>query len=500
MTLGQELANGVSRALEPSGIGQKPIAAHCCGSSEPGPVSTVSTVSTVSNSALKISDPSLRPTQTIGVPDRDSFQNDAEYRAFVERILSDYNIRLGVAKRQQLGYPIYHARDNVEELDLTPLDRFAASYINNVGDPFESTGAFASHSHGFEVGVLQWFANLFSLQDFWGYCSSGGSESNLEALFIARENLPTACTFVSREAHFSVFKALRVLRMPHVVIDCDEQTGEILYDELEQALKSSPYRHAIVVATCGTTMRGAIDSPRRIVDSLRRSGITKHFLHVDAALSGIYVPLLDSHILDFAHVPISSIAVSGHKFLGVPIPCGAFLVRKTFVENMASDNVQYIRSNDLPMSCSRNGLAPLYLWLMLSELGCQRIKADAIRCIKFAREMTDTLNAAGIEAHLNPMSITVVIKDGVDDDFARAWQLATTGNICHVVVMPHIRKEVLSQFCEAIIDHQSRDKSVYGKAMKRLGQAQLSPTCLRTLSIEERLEQGATEHHEDSVS
>lgn len=293
-------------------------------------------------------------TQTIAVPDRDAFSSDEEYKGHIERILSDYDTRLEVAKRQQLGYPIYHARDNVEELDLSPLDRFSTSALNNVGDP-QNVGVFASHTHGFEVGVLRWFADLFHLEEFWGYVSSGGSESNLEALFIARETLPSAMTYVSSEAHFSIFKALRVLRMPYVVIQTSK-AGEMNYDDLERALNASPYRHAIVVATCGTTMRGAIDCPRTIVDLLVACQITEYYLHVDAALSGIFVPLLDPHMLSFADVPISSIAVSGHKYLGVPIPCSVCLVRRKFIEGMSSSQVQYIGSNDLPMSCSRNGL------------------------------------------------------------------------------------------------------------------------------------------------
>ena len=274
--------------------------------------------------------------------------------------------------------------------------------------------------------------------------------------------------------------------MPHVVIDVDDR-GEMRYDDLERALRSSPFRHAIVVATCGTTMRGAIDSPTRIVELMRACGITSHFLHVDAALSGIYVPLLDPHLLSFSEVPISSIAISGHKFLGVPIPCGAFLVRRSLVDNISQSNVEYIRSKDLPMSCSRNGLAPLYLWLMLSELGRARIKADALRCMEYAQEMTDTLNAAGIPAYTNPLSITVVIdKASVDDDFARAWQLATSGDIVHVVVMPHIRKATLEKFCSALVSHSSGggDVETYGRAMKRLGRAQqLSPTCLSAMGL-----------------
>ena len=464
-------------------------------------------------------------SETVMVPDRDAYGSEEQYRACIDTVLRSFDAKLDVAKRQQLGYPIFHARDHVDELDLSPLERFSAAALNNVGDP-QRAGVFSSHSHPFELGVLHWFAHLFDMHDFWGYVASGGSESNMEALFIARETLPTAMTYISAEAHFSVLKALRVLRMNYEVIATTE-TGEMDYADLERALNASPYRHAIVVATCGTTMRGAIDSPRKIVDLLASCRITEFYLHVDAALSGIFIPLLDASMLSFTTVPISSICVSGHKFLGVPIPCSTFLVRQKFVEGMTSSQVQYIGSNDLPMACSRNGLyvvdgwptprptnltharthharilsrAPLYLWLMLSELGRSRIKADAIRCMEYARDMANTLNANGIEAFLNPMSITVVIsRRCVSDDFARAWQLACSDSICHVVVMPHIRKATLDSFCDALINDNS-NKAVYGSAMKRLGASQsLSPTCVMNLSPD-GLRPGETGHHEDSAS
>ncbi len=398
---------------------------------------------------------------------------------------------------QSPGYPILNARGKRGWVDLTPLNRFHDTPLNNVGDP-QNAGVFSSHSHPFELGVLEWFADLFDLDAFWGYVASGGSESNLEALFIARETLPTAMTYISAEAHYSVLKALRVLRMNYEVIDTTE-TGEMDYADLERALNASPYRHAIVVATCGTTMRGAIDSPRTIVDLLESCRITEFHLHVDAALSGIFVPLLNAHMLSFSEVPISSIAVSGHKFLGVPIPSSVFLVRRKIFHSMTSSQVQYIGSNDLPMTCSRNGLAPLYLWLMLSELGRSRIKADAIRCMEHARDMTKVLNANSIDAYTNPMSITVVIsRRCVTDDFARAWQLACSDSICHVVVMPHIPKATLDSFCDAIINDNSI-KAVYEPAMKRLGASQsLSPTCVMNLPERQRL--GEIGHREDSAS
>jgi histidine decarboxylase len=290
---------------------------------------------------------------TISVPDRSVFRNEHEYRRHVETTLSSFEAKLDVAKRQQLGYPIVD-QGKRGWVDLTPLARFDTHTLNNVGDP-QNAGVFSSHSHPFELGVLEWFAELFDMDDFWGYVAGGGSESNIEALFIARESLPAAMTYVSADAHYSVLKALRVLRMNYEVIATTE-TGEIDYSDLERALNASPYRHAIVVATCGTTMRGAIDSPRKIVDLLESCRITEFYLHVDAALSGIFVPLVDPPRLSFAQVAISSIAVSGHKFLGAPIPSSVFLVRRKIVDGMTNSQVQYIGSNDLPMACSRNGL------------------------------------------------------------------------------------------------------------------------------------------------
>lgn len=140
---------------------------------------------------------------------------------------------------------------------------------------------------------------------------------------------------------------------------------------------------------------------------------------------------------------------------------------------------------------------------MLSELGRSRIKADAIRCMEYAHDMTEALNANGIEAFTNPMSITVVInRRCVTDDFARAWQLACSDSICHVVVMPHIPKATLDSFCDAIINDNST-KSVYEPAMKRLGASQaLSPACVMNLPERPWLggSPGEIGRHEDSAS
>ena len=43
--------------------------------------------------------------------------------------------------------------------------------------------------------------------------------------------------------------------------------------------------------------------------------------------------------------PIGSISVSGHKFVGAPVPCGVVITRKRYAMALSSD-VEYLNSRD----------------------------------------------------------------------------------------------------------------------------------------------------------
>lgn len=407
---------------------------------------------------------SYSTTIPIQVLNRHSFGTDSEFRERINDILDTYRKSLDKAKQQQLGYPIYHVSDEEQEIDFSPLERIRHYYINNVGSPDIST-SFASNSHAFEMGVLSWFAELWKIDEsnFWGYVTSGGTESNIQALYVARENFPSAIGYVSKDAHFSVFKACHLLRMEVEIVETDER-GEMLYSHLKGLLQKNCGRPAILVVTCGTTMTGAIDQPLKAIDALHQSGYRDnrdYFIHVDAALSGIFLPLFEDEgapQMNFKIPGVSSISCSGHKFLGAPIPSGIMMVRRNFIERIG-DNIEYISSKDLTLSCSRNGHASIYLWLMLTELGQERIKKDAWRCIQLAHKVQQRISSAGVECWVNQYSITVVLKKPEDADFVDAWQLACQGNICHIVVMPHIREETLDAFVNSLVGQKPHEVS-----------------------------------------
>ena len=75
--------------------------------------------------------------------------------------------------------------------------------------------------------------------------------------------------------------------------------------------------------------------------------------------------------------PIDSIAVSGHKMLGCPMPCGIALTRKEHVKNV-EERIDYLNSVDTTIMGSRNGQTALYLWYSLRKKGIAGIKRDVM--------------------------------------------------------------------------------------------------------------------------
>jgi histidine decarboxylase len=79
--------------------------------------------------------------------------------------------------------------------------------------------------------------------------------------------------------------------------------------------------------------------------------------------------------------PIGSVSVSGHKFLGVPVPCGVIITRKVTALALGDDDIEYIKNRDMTISGTRNGQVPVYLWYALSTKGYMGIKKEVEQCI-----------------------------------------------------------------------------------------------------------------------
>ena len=151
-----------------------------------------------------------------------------------------------------------------------------------------------------------------------------------------------------------------------------------------------------------------------------------------------------------------SIAISGHKFIGSPIPCGVVITKKSHKDRIAK-GISYIGSLDTTITGSRNGHSPLYLWYALKHLGLSGLKERYEYSLSIANYCKEQMANIGIPAWSNQNAITVVIPK-MPKSIQLKWQLATEGDITQIICMPNVTKDQIDELitdiqnCEVTID------------------------------------------------
>lgn len=346
--------------------------------------------------------------------------------------------QLQTASESFLGYPVS------KDFNYSELYDFLQYPINNLGDPFESS-TYKVQTHEIEKEVVHFFAKLFRVnpKDYWGYVTNGGSESNLYGLYIAREMYPKAMVYYSESTHYSVKKNIHLLNIPSIVIRSQEN-GEIDYTDLEETLKFNRHKPAIILTTYGTTMTEAKDDVSKVKKILKKLAIQDHYIHCDGALAGSYGAFVNPKIpFDFMD-GADSISISGHKFIGSPIPAGVIITKRS-LRDRVSKGISYIGSLDTTITGSRNGHSPLFLWYAIQKMGIQGLKERYEKSVEVARYCKQELLKIGIKAWSNPGAITVVFPK-MPDEIKNKWQLATEEDITHIICMPNVTKEQIDAF------------------------------------------------------
>ena len=355
-------------------------------------------------------------------------------RARLEGVLQ----RVRGASGTLVGYPCNQA------FDYSELMPFLAYHMNNVGDPYSETN-YGANTHDIEREVLSEFASLTQAKgdEIWGYVTGGGTEGNMYGLYLARELHPRAIVYYSEDTHYSVAKSLRVLSMRSIMIRT-LPSGEIDYDDLTESLRIHRDAPAIIFANVGTTMKGGHDDVGKITKILHEQRIVEHYIHVDAALSGMILPFVENpKPWNFA-AGIDSISTSGHKMIGSPVPCGMLLARRANVNRIAR-SVEYVGVLDTTLTGSRNAFAPVVLWYAMKRLGHEGLRKMVAECLDVADFAISRLAERGVSAWRNENSITVVFPRP-SDEVIRKWQIAPYGDIGHLITMPHVTRDIVDEF------------------------------------------------------
>ncbi|MFF9405791.1 pyridoxal phosphate-dependent decarboxylase family protein [Streptomyces anandii] len=243
-----------------------------------------------------------------------------------------------------------------------------------------------------------------------GVFTSGGTQSNLQALLLAREEAKTDDTarlriLASEASHFSVRKSARLLGLgPDAVIavpvDHDRRMRSLaLACELERCRREGLVPMA-VVATAGTTDFGSIDPLPEVARLCDRFGA---WMHVDAAYGcGLLVSPTRRHLLTGIE-RADSVTVDYHKSFFQPVSSSAVLVRDAATLRHATYHADYLNPRrtvaeripnqvDKSLQTTRRFDA-LKLWMTLRVMGAEGVGRLFDEVCELAREGWRTLAA-----------------------------------------------------------------------------------------------------------
>jgi len=229
-----------------------------------------------------------------------------------------------------------------------------------------------------------------------------------------------------------------------------------------------------------TKYQGHVNSPTRIAEYTGRCfdrahselGPTqlniprdKYYIHCDGALFAMMLPFLDQKnilTIDF-NLPIDSISISGHKFLGTPMPCGIIITRKYLMKKI-NNPIEYLNSVDNTITGSRNGHSSLYIWNVIKNKGVEGFKNDVKKTMENAKYIEKELQQRNISSYRNNLSSTIIF-ERPNEHIVQKWQLAVIGDIAHIVVMPSVTKDKLNLFLKDLEDVYVTEKKCLKKYM-----------------------------------
>ena len=358
-------------------------------------------------------------------------QADLDHR--IHQVLSEFE-QVGPFSA---GYPV---NQNFDYSELYPLLRFAA---NNVGDPF-GYSRYQANTHETEREVVRTVAELMRIppDDAWGYVTSGGTEGNMYGIYVGREMLRDPVAYFSQDTHYSVVKILHILNIRNIMIR-SQDNGELDYDDLRESIRINRDAPALIVANIGTTMKGAVDDLVRIREIVEDLALTRYYIHADAALSGMILPFVDDPQPFGFDYGIDSIAVSGHKMFGSPLPCGVVVTKREYAAQIGR-SIEYVGVIDTTLLGSRNAITPVIIWYSLTKHGRDGFRQMVAEMLDTADYAVRQFNENGIPAWRGKNSPTVVIPRPSPHVLFQ-WQLAPLGDIAHLITMPHVTRKMVDE-------------------------------------------------------
>ena len=221
------------------------------------------------------------------------------------------------------------------------ISAFAGEVIATLSNNSMYTFELSPMATLIEQALIRRMCELVGYSDGNGSLTTGGSNGNMIGMMCARYQIDplgqrrgfsgdNLVCYVSIESHYSVLMAANVLGIGFdnvIKIPCDND-GRMRSDKLQEEIERTRINGQTpfcVIATAGTTVRGAYDPIKEISGICSDNDI---WLHVDAAWGGSCLFSSKHRALMDGVELADSVCWDAHKMMGVPLVCSAFLIKR----------------------------------------------------------------------------------------------------------------------------------------------------------------------------
>lgn len=301
-----------------------------------------------------------------------------------------------------------------------------------------------------------------------GYVAPGGTEANLQAIWIYRNffmhqfkaKLNEIAIVCSEDSHYSMKKGGNIFQLHVETIPVAFKSRKIELASCIQhfeKLKNQGIKHLIIVNNMMTTMFGSVDDLSIYAAALSQFDFT-YKIHVDAAYGGFYFPLItEENTLDFRNPMIDSFTLDAHKLLQAPYGTGIFLIRKNWMQYAQTDEASYVIGTDTTICGSRSGANAVAIWMILSMYGKYGWYEKITILRKRTTWLSNQLKARGIDHFRENLSnIVTMPAEELNPELAHKFGLVPDSHDnptwYKIVVMEHVTVEKLELFLEDL-DH-----------------------------------------------
>ena len=297
-----------------------------------------------------------------------------------------------------------------------------------------------------ENDLCEWLSKKIGFKEnSGGIAASGGTLNNLNALVTAKYSSGSrinkeAVLVVSEDAHVSFKKCAKILGVEekNIYLVNTDKNGSMhipTFIKLINSIVSSGKEIFAVVATFGTTFRGALDPINEIGTICKERKI---WLHIDASIGGIFL-ITDNkfdNINNFNFSNANSITINPQKLLGIAKTSSLLLVSNiNTLKNTFQTGLPYIDSADDVVNRGELGVQGsrpaeiIKLWLGLRFLGIEGIEKILVESLLKKSMFIEKLDENKFEILSGPLHIISFLPKNMNTEQSNKWTLKARNSL-----------------------------------------------------------------------